>query len=222
MNEHQVDVSVVLNIATNAHQQHSVNDFAAQINNGKTIISFGSVYPHSPDVLEELDRIKDLGLKGVKLHPDYQRFQVDDPKMKPVYQKISSLGLITLFHAGLDYGFPPPYQCMPQNMANALKWFDSPVIAAHWGGLNVSEEVIKHLCGLDIYFDTAFGYASMPKYYAQTILEKHGANKILFGTDLPWHTPNMELRQLDFLSLSIIKLHANYMKFTSLCKPPSS
>ncbi len=87
-------------------------------------------------------------------------------------------------------------------MANALKWFSTPVIAAHWGGLNVSEEVLKHLCGLDIYFDTAFGYASMPRYYAEKILEKHGASKILFGTDLPWHTPDMELRQLNALGLS--------------------
>ncbi len=202
MKEYGVDLSVVLSIATNAHQQKSVNDFAAQLNREENIVAFGSVYPHSPDALEELERIKALGLKGVKLHPDYQRFQVDDPKMKPIYKKISSLGLITLFHAGLDYGFPPPYMCMPKNMANALKWFSSPVVAAHWGGLNASEEVVKHLCGLDIYFDTAFGYASMPRYYAEKILEKHGTAKILFGTDLPWHTPEMELRQLDALGLS--------------------
>ena len=202
MSQHGVDLSVVLHIATNAHQQRSVNDFAAKINNGTSILSFGSVYPHSPDVFEELERIKYLGLKGIKLHPDYQQFQVDDPKMKPIYQKISSLGLITLFHAGLDYGFPPPYRCMPENMKNALKWFSSPVVAAHWGGLNAGEEVVKHLCGLDIYFDTAFGYASMPRYYTEKILETHGTNKILFGTDLPWHTPNMELRQIETLGLS--------------------
>ena len=99
-----VDAAVVLNIATNARQQKSVNDFAAQINDEKTIFAFGSVYPDSPDALDELDRIKELGLKGVKLHPDYQGFFVDDPKWKPLYKKISSLGLITVFHAGMDYG----------------------------------------------------------------------------------------------------------------------
>lgn len=202
MAEHNVDLSVVLNIATNARQQQSVNDFAAQMNQQENIVAFGSVYPHSDDALEELERIKSLGLKGVKLHPDYQRFQVDDPKMKPIYQKISQLELITVFHAGYDYGFEPPYMCMPENMANALRWFSSPVIAAHWGGFNVSDQVLQHLCGLDIYFDTAFGYASMPKYYAEKILEKHGAEKILFGTDLPWHTPEMELRLLNTLGLS--------------------
>ncbi len=196
-----VDRAVVLNIATNAKQQKSVNDFAASINNGN-IISFGSVFPDSEDCLFELERIKSLGLKGVKLHPDYQGFNADDEKMIPIYKKISALGLITVFHAGLDYGFPPPYGATPEKMERALKHFSSPVIAAHWGGIGCGEEVLKHLCGKDIYFDTSFGYGTMPKYYAEKIIEKHTADKILFGTDSPWHTADMELKLLNSLLLS--------------------
>ncbi len=196
-----VDKAVVLNIATNAHQQTSVNDFAASIN-GENIISFGSVFPDSEDCLYELERIKALGLKGVKLHPDYQGFSVDDDKMIPIYKKISSLGLITIFHAGLDYGFPPPYGATPDKMERALRHFDSPVVAAHWGGIDCGEAVIKHLCGKDIYFDTSFGYGNMPKYYAQKILDTHTPDKILFGTDSPWHTAEMEMRLLKALELS--------------------
>lgn len=196
-----VSKSVVLNIATNAHQQRNVNDFAASINS-ENIISFGSVFHESPDVLDELERIKAMGLKGVKLHPDYQGFSVDDPKMKAIYKKISSLGLITVFHAGNDYGFEPPFGNTPDKMIKALRWFSSPVIAAHWGGVNCNEGVLKYLCGTDIYFDTSFGYSMMPKYYAQRILDKHGADKMLFGTDTPWHTPSMELRLLNSLDMS--------------------
>jgi len=203
-----VDTSVVLHIATNAHQQHSVNDFAASIHDGTSIISFGSVFPDSPDALQELERIKSLGLPGVKLHPDYQGFFVDDPKMKPIYEKISQLGLITLFHAGYDYGFPPPYHCTPERMRNALRWFSAPVVAAHWGGCNLYDDVLTHLCGTDIYFDTSFGYGIMPKYYAERILEHHGTGKLLFGTDTPWHTPDMELRLLRSLRLSESELEA--------------
>lgn len=196
-----VDKAVVLNIATNAKQQKNVNDFAARIN-GENIISFGSVFPDSEDWSEELDRIKELGLKGVKLHPDYQGFSVDDEKMVPIYKKISELGLITVFHAGYDYGFPPPYGATPEKMELALKHFDSPVIAAHWGGLDCGEGVLKRLCGKDIYFDTSFGFANMPKYYAQKIIETHSPDKILFGTDCPWHTAKMELTLLHTLDLS--------------------
>lgn len=196
-----VEKAVVLNIATNANQQKNVNDFAAEIN-GDNIISFGSVFPDSEDCLYELERIKALGLKGVKLHPDYQGFSVDDEKMIPIYKKISSLGLITVFHAGLDYGFPPPYGATPDKMEKVLKHFDSPVIAAHWGGIGCGEDVLRHLCGKDIYFDTSFGFGTMPKYYAQKILEKHTADKILFGTDTPWHTAEMELTLLNTLEIS--------------------
>lgn len=197
-----VDISVVQNIATNARQQQSVNDFAASLNNQQDIFAFGSVFPHSEDIISELERIKELGLKGVKFHPDYQGFEVDDIKMKPVYKKISELGLITLFHAGMDYGFAPPYGATPEKMAKASEWFTSPVIAAHWGGVGCGQEVLDKLCGSNIYFDTSFGYGTMPKYYAEKIIEKHGADKILFGTDTPWHTAEMEMRLLNSLELS--------------------
>ncbi len=202
MQKSGVDISVVLNIATNARQQKNVNDFAAELNNRKDIFAFGSVFPDAEDALFELERIKALGLKGVKLHPDYQGFCADDEKMKPIYKKIGELGLITVFHAGFDYGFAPPYNATPEKLEKALSWFESPVIAAHWGGLNCNEEVLNRLCGKDVYFDVSFGYSSLPKYYAEKILEKHGCDKILFGTDTPWHTPKMEKRLLENLDLS--------------------
>ena len=201
MAEGGVSTSVVMHIATNPGQQTKVNDFAAAIHNGRDIFCFGSVFPGSEDAFDELERIKALGLPGVKLHPDYQGFQVDDPRWKPLYRKISSLGLVTLFHAGLDYGFSPPYGGMPAAMATAYRWFDSPVIAAHWGGINCGEEVLRHLAGTDVYLDTSFGYGMMPKYYAEKILEKHSPHRMLFGTDSPWHTAGMELRLLDTLGL---------------------
>ncbi len=203
MGESGVDTAVVLSIATNAHQQASVNDFAAAINNGRDIVAFGSVFPDAPDALDELDRIKALGLKGIKLHPDYQGFNVDDPKMKPIYQKISSLGLITVFHAGVDYGFPPPYGATPEKLATAVGWFDSPVVAAHWGGVDSGEGVLARLCGRDnLYFDTSFGYSMMSRYTAERILEKQTPARMVFGTDTPWHTAAMEWRLLDTLGLS--------------------
>ncbi len=197
-----VDVSVVLSIATNAGQQQKVNDFAAAVNAGENTVAFGSVYPDSPDAIEELSRIKALGLPGVKLHPNYQNFFADDEKLRPLYREISRLGLITVFHAGWDYGFPPPYGGTPERLRCALRWLDTPVVAAHWGGVNCCEGVLQHLCGTDIWFDTSFGYSMLPKYFAEKILEKHGTDKILFGTDTPWHTAEMELRLLGSLGLS--------------------
>ncbi len=202
MEKDAIDISVVLGIATNPGQQRNVNDFAAEINGMECFVGFGSVHPDSEDAIEELRRIKDLGLKGVKFHPEYQYFFVDDEKMKPIYKEIGRLGLITVFHAGHDYGFGEPFHCMPQNLANALKWFDSPVIAAHWGGSGCATEVLKHLAGKDVWFDTSFGYGTMPKTFAQELMDKHTPDRFLFASDMPWHRPSWEKRLIESLDLS--------------------
>ncbi len=202
MKKDSVDISVVLGIATNPQQQTNVNNFAAEMNKEECFVAFGSVHPDAPDALCELERIKTLGLKGVKLHPEYQEFFVDDEKMKTIYRKISELGLITVFHAGHDYGYNEPFRCMPEAMARALKWFDAPVVAAHWGGAGCAKQVVEQLCGRDIWFDISFGYGNMPKSFAQEILDKHTPDRLLFGSDMPWHRPSWEKRLVETLDIS--------------------
>ena len=197
-----VDISIVLSIATNPKQQTNVNNFAKEINDRESIFAFGSVHPDSVDVLDELERIKDMGLKGVKFHPEYQKFYVDDAKMKPIYKKISTLGLITVFHSGYDYGYGMPYHCMPDNLLGALNWLDTPVVAAHWGGLNCGAEVLKKLCGKEIWFDLSFGYGAMPKAIAQEIVDKHTPDRLLFASDMPWHRPKWEMQLIETLDIS--------------------
>lgn len=208
-----VDISVVQSIATNPKQQKNVNDFAMEMNKDDSIIAFGSVHPDSPDALEELERIKESGLKGVKFHPEYQSFFADEERMKPIYKKVSSLGLIALFHAGVDYGFHPPFKSMPDNMLGAIKWFDSPVVLAHWGGEGCYREVMDKLCGIDnVWFDTSFGYATMPRCYAMDLMEKHTPDRFLFGSDLPWHRPSWEMRLLETLELTEAEKEKIYCK----------
>lgn len=197
-----VNISVVHSIATNPQQQHNVNNFAIALNQDAAFVAFGSIHPEAPDALEELERIKKAGLKGVKLHPEYQHFYADDEKMKPIYQKISQLGLITLFHAGEDYGFPPPYHCLPEHLLGALKWLDGPVVAAHWGGMGCGLEVLDKLCGENIWFDLSFGYSAMARSTAQSIVDKHTPDKLLFGSDMPWHRPQWEMRLINTLDIS--------------------
>lgn len=197
-----VDRSVVLSIATNPKQMRKVNDYAIEMDRDARITAFGSVHPDAPDALEELERLKDAGIRGIKLHPEFQCFYADDEKLKPIYRKISELGLITLFHAGEDYGYAPPYHAMPEHLRNALRWFDSPVVAAHWGGIGCGREVLEKLCGEDLYFDLSFGYGTIAKPMAQMILDRHGPEKLLFGSDSPWHRPEWELWLVDSLDMS--------------------
>jgi len=220
MKKDGVDVSVMLSIATNPRQMHNVNDFAVEANREKEIVAFGSVHPDAPDALEELERIHAAGLKGIKLHPEYQGFFVDEERMKPIYRKISQLGLTVLFHAGEDYGFSPPWHCTPERLLRALRWLDTTVVAAHWGGAGCGGTVLEKLCGQELYFDLSFGYGVMPKYLAQAILEKHTPDRLLFGSDMPWHRPAWELRLLNSLDMDQTDrekiLHGNAEKMLGL------
>ena len=200
--EHGISKSVVCNIATNAAQQSAVNRFAAETNGG-SLISFGSVHPLAANAPDELRRVKALGLKGIKLHPDYQEFYVDDARVFPIYALAAALGLITVFHAGVDVGLFEPVYCPPERLARALPAFGGGVVvAAHFGGYLQWDAVERELAGKDVYFDTSYCAGRMPVIQARRIVQKHGAERILFGTDLPWGDPEAELRFVRAFGLS--------------------
>ena len=91
---------------------------------------------------------------------------------------------------------------MPEHLLRALNWLDGPVVAAHWGGLDCGAQVLEKLCGRDIYFDLSYGYGCIPKPLAQQILDKHRPDRLLFGSDMPWHRPEWELRLIRSLDIS--------------------
>ena len=193
---------VVANIATNPKQQRAVNDFAISLLQNERFIPFGSVHPESPDALDELRRLKEAGIQGIKLHPDYQAFFPDEPRVFPIYREAARLGLVTLFHAGVDIGLCCPVRSSPKRLARALPQFDgAPVVAAHFGGYILWREVIDHLCGKDVYFDTSYCARKMPPPWAKEIVAAHGAERILFGTDLPWADPLDEIEFARLISM---------------------
>ena len=198
---------VVLPIATKPTQQASINRWAAERRTDRLEI-FGSVYPGAPDALEQLEQICAYGLKGVKLHPEYQNFFVDEERMVPIYKKAAKLGLITVFHAGYDIGFPPPCHCTPEALRRMLPHFDgAPVVAAHFGGYMAWERVLDALCGLPLYLDTSYSYGRVIKPLAEQIVEKHGTDRVLFGSDLPWSRISDELGLVRSMKLSAGELH---------------
>lgn len=198
------DGAVALNIATNPRQQESVNNFAIETNNRfANLYAFGSVHPESPDALDELTRIHAAGLKGVKLHPDYQHFFVDEERMLPIYEKTAALGLITVFHAGVDIGYPEPTHCTPERLAHILPAFEgAPVVAAHMGGYLCWKDVPRYLVGKPVFFDTAFSFSRMPPDWAREIIRAHGAENILLGSDMPWSDTGNEIRFVKSLGLT--------------------
>lgn len=204
MDEWGVDAVVTLHIATSAKSMHKVNDFAASVK-GPRMYAFGSVHPDAPDALEELERIRELGLDGVKLHPDYQDFFVDESRMAPLYEKMAQLKLPVLFHAGWDPLSPELVHAEPERLKNVVIGYpELTVIAAHLGGMQRYDQVEKHLVGLiNLYIDTAMcaSYVRDRAQYAR-IMKAHGYDRVLFATDCPWSTPKREMELLDAVEMT--------------------
>lgn len=189
MNQKGIDMSVILPVVTKPSQFESINEFASEINRkykGK-LVSFGGIHPDSEDYKKELDRIKELGLPGIKLHPDYQGVMIDDERYVSIIRYADSLGLTIVIHAGIDIGLPEPVHCPPQKMAEVIdKLKPTKLVLAHYGGWKQWEEVYEYLAGKEVYFDTSFTFDFISKEMFLKILEKHGCKKVLFATDSPW------------------------------------
>ncbi|MDR0992152.1 MAG: amidohydrolase family protein [Ruminococcus sp.] len=198
-----IDKAVLMPIATKPSQHEIINNWAAAQNNSEVFYCFGSVHPKGFDALKELERIKALGLYGIKLHPDYQEFFVDDESVFPVYKKCAELGLPVMFHAGLDAICPDTIHCTPQRAVTVLDAVPGlTAIFAHMGGNTLWRDVYGILAGRDCYLDTSYSITWEDENLMRGIIEKHGADKMLFGSDFPWDDPEKTVRDLRKLGLT--------------------
>ena len=160
MKEAGISYSLLLPVATSKKQVETINEVAAETNEKASetgILSFGGIHPDTENVSEVLHRIKALGLKGIKLHPDYQEMFFNDIRYKRIVSKATELGLYITVHAGVDIGLPNPVHCTPDHVLEVLKDTESDhLILAHMGGWRLWPEVKEKLMGKHLYFDTSF------------------------------------------------------------------
>lgn len=204
LEEWSIDKGVLLPIATKPSQQTTINNWAAEVQQANArIISFGSVHPDAPDAFDELDRIKSLGLKGIKFHPDYQNFFIDDEKALKLYEKCAELDLPVIFHAGYDPVSPEITHALPEASLRVLEAVPQmTLILAHMGGMYMWDKVEELLVGKNVYFDTGFVANEIPDEQMQRIIKNHGADKILLASDCPWNKTGSEIDMINRLKLS--------------------
>ncbi len=199
-----IDISLVLPIATSAKPSHTLNDFAAATDKRPGLRSFGSVHPENPDAQAEVFRIRELGLKGIKLHPEYQDCYVDEEPTINVVRAAAENGLWVVFHAGADIGKPPPFHCTPERVCRLRQAVpDANMILAHMGGYRMWEDVLAHLRDMDVVLDTCYCLPNHPDQHDlfAALIRENGTDRVLFGTDSPWADQEQTLRiTRDFLS----------------------
>jgi len=215
MRENGIDKAVVCNIATNAKQTPNVNNFTISLINNpvavprppaaghQPLVPFGSIHPQYEDYKGEIDRLRAAGVRGLKFHPDYQKYFVDDPAMMPVYEYAAGKKMILLFHMGLDIGLRGVVRATPDRMINVVKALpDAKIVAAHMGGYKYSDIAEEYLIGESLFLDTSSTLSSLSKKQAERMIKKHGADKILFATDGPWFSAKKDIDYINSLNLS--------------------
>ena len=192
---------LVHSVSTTPHQVKSINDFISSEvkKHPERLVGFGTLHPDSEDIEGDVEYLLNLGLHGVKLHPDFQKFAIDSPRSVEMCRLFAGK-VPLLMHAG-----DPRYDY--SNPDNILRFLDKvpdiTLIAAHFGGWNNWREALSKLTGIDnLYVDCSSSFYNMTKEEAAGAIEAFGADHVLFGSDYPMWSPGGELNILESLGLT--------------------
>ncbi|MBP3706291.1 MAG: amidohydrolase, partial [Clostridia bacterium] len=196
-----IDHFVVQSVATTPKQVESINNFIATSveNSCGKFTGLGTLHPDSNNIANDVKQIINLGLRGVKLHPDIQRFKIDDYRCLKIYELCEGEGLPILMHTGdYRYDFSNPNRLLP-----ILKIYTNlTIIGAHLGGWSIWEEASKELCevpNLMVDCSSTFNYVDIPK--VEEIIIRYGEDRVMFATDYPMWAPEKEIDT--FLKLNL-------------------
>ncbi len=203
--ENNVRGFLLFSVATNAHQVQKVNDSIASLaeksrEEGFLTVGFAGMHQDFPDFEAEIDRVEKLGLCGVKIHPDIQGIDIDDPKMLKLYEIVAGR-MPVYFHIGDDR---PQYRFSePKKLRRVLDMFPTlEVVAAHLGGYKASDEAIEYLAGHPrVWYDTSSALWYLSPERASEIIAALGYDRVMFGTDYPVKNPATELELFSRLSV---------------------
>jgi len=197
-----IDKFVVLPVALTPERTRHINDYIlSQTASEPRFFGFGTVHAGQTDLLNEVQYILDHKLHGVKMHPDSQMFPIDDPRLFPMYEQLEGI-LPVMLHTGdprYDYSHPARLRKVIDNFPRLQ------VIAAHFGGYSMYRQAAEYLKDAEnCFFDVSSSLMFMEPGLAEELINLHGAERFMFGTDYPMWDPVEEVQH--FLNL---KLTAN-------------
>lgn len=187
---------VVHSVAVKQETVESINDFiAAQCKAHPEFIGFAAMHQDYPDKEKEIERALSLGLKGIKLHPDTQHVDMDDPRLMELYEIIEGR-LPVIMHTG-DYRYEYSH---PRRLREILKTFPDLVVdAAHFGGWSMYDIGYDYLHDTDCFMDMSSSMAFLGDRRTKELINLYGTDRIMFGSDFPMWNPQSELEH--FMSL---------------------
>ena len=189
----------VLGVATKPEQVESINNFViAQCRTHPNFIGFASMHQDFANPEAELRRVRDAGLAGVKIHPDIQGVNLNDPRLMEVYAACERLGIPVTLHTG-DYRHDFSH---PKRLVEVLHTFPRlRVNGAHFGGWSIYDLAVEYLEHERCFMDASSSFAFLGKRRVRELIELYGADRIMFGSDFPMANPAHEYENLLSLEL---------------------
>ncbi len=202
MDSSGIDVSAICTIATKPGQVKGIFAWCKQ-NRSRRIVPLPSVHPKDQDAPDWINQFAEAGFVGIKLHPMFQEFTIDDPAMDEIYSTALEENLFITFHCGQDIAFEPDDdRASPARLRKILDRFPGlKVIATHMGGWRMWDQVEQHLLGRDVYLETSFSLAELGPQRAASMIQQHGSHRILFGTDWPWASQKKDIEAIQELPI---------------------
>jgi predicted TIM-barrel fold metal-dependent hydrolase len=195
-----LDAFILLVAATKPEQVKPAHDWvislAARLPAHPKIVRFGTYHTDDPHWLTEINRLRAAGIRGIKLHPEFQGIDLADPRLDALFEEIA--GEFTLMvHVG-DPRKTPNNLSTPAKVAALKRKFPKlTIIAAHLGGYCYWEEAFRDLAGLDVFFDTSSALPYIDPALLRRLIDRHGIEHLLMGSDYPLRSPLQELEILE-------------------------
>ncbi len=186
MDRNGIDRSVVCSIATRPAQFDPILKWSRAIASDR-IRPFPSFHPDDPGWRDRIAAVKGEGFRGIKWHPYYQEFDIVRPDLFRMYERIARAGLVLLLHTGYDFSFVHTPLADPARILRIAETFpELKLVPTHLGAWEMWDEVERLLVGRPVYMEVSFACQFMSAERARSIMSRHPAEYLLFGTDSPW------------------------------------
>ncbi len=196
-----IDKSVLCSIATRPEQFDAILAWSGAIRSER-LVPLPSVHPESETLTEQIRKVADAGFVGIKLHPYYQQFTMDEERIFPLYEALIRHNLLLVIHTGYDIAFPRTPLCTPSRILAVSERFpDLLLITTHLGGWDDWDEVERLLIGKPIHMEISFALDFLEPEQARRMLSAHPSDYLLFGSDSPWADQGESLGMLRALNL---------------------
>ena len=231
--EANIDYSVILPVVTNPDKTATINDISIKSTGKNGLIYLGGIHPDTENFRSELDRLRASGIKGFKIHPQYQNTPIDDIRYLRILEYAAKIGLFVVVHAGVEGAFPDRDLSNPKMLRNVLRQVEGiTMVAAHMGGVWCWDSVVENLLDINVYLDASCVLGPIKRLannesgYTKTnlmetdnfmeLVKQFGSQRILFGSDTPWTSQKDCVK--NFLQLPISQEEKDSILFKNACK----